>query len=215
MTHSLERFPHRFEPGTGADVTLLALHGTGGDENDLLPLARAIRPRAAVLSPRGRVLEHGMPRFFRRLAEGVFDQDDLRLRTAELAEFVAGAASRYGFDPAGVVAVGFSNGANIAASLLLRQPDVLRAAILFRAMLPFVPDRASDLRGKPVLLSSGRRDPIAPPEQAERLARVLRTAAADVTIEWDNGDHGLVPDSVVIARDWLEKRLPEPSIRPA
>src|SRR5262245_53667904 len=100
VTDTLDRFPHRFEPGAGADVTLLALHGTGGDENDLLPLARAIRPRAAVLSPRGRVLEHGMPRFFRRLAEGVFDQEDLKLRTSELTEFIASASSRYGFDPA-------------------------------------------------------------------------------------------------------------------
>src|SRR5262245_49349799 len=186
MSESLERLPHRFEPAAHSDVTLLALHGTGGDEHDLIPLARAIRPRAAVLSPRGRVLEHGMPRFFRRLAEGVFDQEDLKLRTAELAEFIAAASSRYGFDSANVVAVGFSNGANIAASLLLRRPGVLRAAILFRAMVPFVLDPLPDLKRTPVLLSSGRRDSIAPPEQAERLAALLRASSADVTIEWDD-----------------------------
>jgi phospholipase/carboxylesterase len=215
VSEPLERFPHRYEPGAPGDVTLLALHGTGGDEHDLLPLARAIRPGSSVLSPRGRVLEHGMPRFFRRLAEGVFDQEDLRFRTTELAEFVHRAATQYRFDPRRIVAVGFSNGANIAASLLLRYPGVLRAAILFRAMLPFVPDHPVRLEDTSVLLSSGRRDPIAPPPQAESLAAVLREAGADVTIQWDDGDHGLVPDSVSMAREWLEQRIPESSARPA
>src|SRR5688572_9300260 len=135
-------FIHRFiaSPSGKSTRTLLLLHGTGGDENDLLPLGESLDPDAAILSPRGKVLERGMPRFFRRLAEGVFDEEDLKLRTAELADFVAAAAAQYTFDARRVIAAGFSNGANIAASLLLLRPDTLRAAVLFRAMVPLVPD---------------------------------------------------------------------------
>ena len=138
-------FVHRFDAGTDPHApTLLLLHGTGGDENDLIPLGRAIAPRAALLSPRGKVLEHGMPRFFRRLAEGVFDQDDLKRRTEELAAFIEAASREYGIQQEQVIAVGFSNGANIAASMLLLRPEILSAAILFRAIenfrrLGFVP----------------------------------------------------------------------------
>ena len=150
-------FIHRYEPPARADApTLLLLHGTGGDENDLLPLGKNLMPDAGMLSPRGKVLEQGMPRFFRRLAEGVFDVEDLKRRTSELADFIAEAAEHYTFDARRVIAVGFSNGANIAASLLLSRPSVLSAAVLFRAMVPFVPEAPpASPGGASVLLSNG------------------------------------------------------------
>ncbi len=171
-------FRHRFVPGaTASSPTLLALHGTGGDENDLIPLARMISPDAAIVSPRGRVLEHGMPRFFRRLAEGVFDQEDLRIRTVELAEFIGAAATQYGVDPARVIAVGYSNGANIAASLMLSHRDALAGAILLRPMVPFEPAAVPDLRSKRVLISAGREDTIVPRELTTRLGQLLEQGA--------------------------------------
>ncbi len=182
---------------------LLPLHGTGGDENDLVPLARAIAPQAGILSPRGNVLEHGMPRFFRRFAEGVFDVEDLRRRTHELAQFIASAADAYGFDRSRVVAVGFSNGANIAASLLLLRPGVLAGAILLRAVLAVVPDTIPVLAGTPVVVSNGRQDPFAGPGETERLVALLRRAGADVTLEWQEAGHQLTPRDVLVARNWL------------
>lgn len=168
-------FIHRYVPATQHGLpTLLLLHGTGGDENDLIPLARQLLPGAALLSPRGKVLENGMPRFFRRLATGVFDLDDLKRRTAELAEFVARAGAAYGLDAP--VALGFSNGANIAASLLLTKPEALNGAILLRAMLPFEPQPLPKLTGKPVLLLSGAEDEMIPAAASQRLAAVLRAA---------------------------------------
>ena len=157
-------FIHRFEPGHRLDAApLLLLHGTGGDENDLLPLGQAIAPGASLLSPRGKVLEHGMPRFFRRLAEGVFDEDDLRRRANELADFVDQARQRY--DLAAPVALGYSNGANIAAAMLLLRPDPLAGAMLLRAMVPLRDVPKTDLTGKPVLIVSGQSDPIIPPSR--------------------------------------------------
>lgn len=201
-------FVHRFEPARDPAMhqrrTLLLLHGTGGDENDLIPLGRALLPDAALLSPRGRVLEHGMPRFFRRLAEGVFDLDDLRRRAAELARFVAKAAQVYGFDPARVYAMGFSNGANIAAAVLLLHPATLAGGALFRAMVPLEPDAAPDLTGKRVLLSEGRADPIVPVENAERLAALLRAGGADVSLVWQQAGHNLTQADVDAARAWFE-----------
>jgi predicted esterase len=182
---------------------LLLLHGTGGNEQDLLPLAPELLPEAGALSPRGEVLERGMPRFFRRLAEGVFDLDDLRLRTAELADFVTAAAELYHFDPARVIAVGFSNGANIAASLLLLRPGVLRGAALFRAMVPLVPDPLPSLPRTPVLVSSGRADPIVTAAETERLVTLLGDAGAGVTLAWQAAGHQLVQEDMVRARDWL------------
>ena len=165
-------FIHRFEPATIADAPpLLLLHGTGGDENDLLPLGRAVSPGSALLSPRGKVLENGMPRFFRRLAEGVFDEADLRRRADELADFIAEARAAYGL--AAPIALGFSNGANIAAALLLLRPDALAGAVLMRAMVPLAEPPKPDLAGKPVLILSGAADPIVPPENAARLAAQL------------------------------------------
>lgn len=203
-------FVHVFEPATDPDApVVLVLHGTGGHERDLLPLAAAIAPGAAVLSPRGKVLEGEKPRFFRRLAEGVFDLEDLDRRTRELAAFVARAADHYRFDPRRVVAAGFSNGANIAASILLVEPRALAGAVLFRAQVPFVPDPMPSLPHTPVRLSNGRTDPLVSPEETERLAALLRRAGADVTLAWQPGGHALTEADVVQARDWLSTRAPK------
>ncbi len=199
-------FVHRYQPATDPSApTLLLLHGTGGTEDDMLPLARMLAPGAGALSPRGKVLERGMPRFFRRLAEGVFDLEDLRRRTGELDAFVRAASVRYGFDDGRVMAVGFSNGANIAASLLLLKPGVLAGAILFRAMVPLVPDKPPALTGTRVLLSNGRHDPMVPPGQTERLAAMLREAGADVTLAWQPTGHELTHAEVKAAREWMGK----------
>ena len=199
-------FIHRFVPAEGDDtITLLLLHGTGGDENDLLPLGRMLDERAALLSPRGKVLENGMPRFFRRLAEGVFDQEDLVSRTHELAEFVEAASAEYDLDPRRVFAVGFSNGANIAASLLLLHPGLLAGAILLRAMAPFEPEITPDLPGTPVYLAAGRSDTMVPPESTERLAGLLRETGAEVTLDWQPGGHGIGHAEIEAAREWLSK----------
>lgn len=206
---ALRAFEHRFVPpparpaGPGVP-TLLLLHGTGGDEDDLLPLGRALAPEAALLSPRGQVLERGMPRFFRRIAEGVFDLDDLRARTHDLAAFVRAAADAYGIDGHRLIAVGFSNGANIGASLLFLHPGLLAAAVLFRAMVPLVPDPMPSLRGTPVLLATGEADPLIPRAEAERLASLLASAGAAVTVHRSPGGHGLTAGDVEAARTWLE-----------
>ena len=197
-------FIHRFEAGDARRPALLALHGTGGDENDLVGLARMIDPGAAVLSPRGRVLENGMPRFFRRLAEGVFDQEDLRFRTQELAAFLEDAAARYHFDPARVVAVGYSNGANIAASLLLTETGKVgfSSAILFRPMVPFEPAALPDRNGTTILVSASRQDPVVSPALTERLATLLSDAGADVAKHWYTTGHGLSQEEIHDAAAW-------------
>ena len=201
------RTEHRFVPGLPAESrTLLLLHGTGGNEDDLIPLGRALLPGAALLSPRGQVLEHGMPRFFRRLAEGIFDEPDLRARTAELAEFVEWAATSYGFDPRRVTAVGFSNGANIASSLLLLRPHVLAGAVLFRAMVPLVPEVRPDLRGVRVLIGSGRADPLVPASEVERLAAMLQEGGAEVTVHWESAGHQLTSGDLDAGRTWLARQ---------
>ena len=208
MTEESLGFIHRFVPAQTPDaLTLLLLHGTGGDENDLLPIGRMLDERAALLSPRGKVLEHGMPRFFRRLAEGVFDQQDLMERTQELAEFVKRAVDEYDIDQRRLFAAGFSNGANIAASLLLTYPRLLSGAILLRAMVPFEPNRTPDLSGIPVYLAAGRSDQMVPPERTERLAQVLRDAGADVTLDWQPGGHGIGPVEIQAARNWFADRV--------
>jgi predicted esterase len=197
-------FVHHYQPGkTPASPTLLLLHGTGGNEHDLLGLAPDLLPEAGVLSPRGKVLEHGMPRFFRRLAEGMFDLEDLRVRTAELADFVIAAAAQYGFDAARVIAAGFSNGANIAASIVLLRPGVLHRAVLFRAMVPLVPDPLPVVPGTPVLVSNGRADPIVAAAETERLAALLRAAGAEVTLVLQAAGHHLIPEDLIRAREWL------------
>jgi predicted esterase len=197
-------FVHYYHAGSTPDSpTLLLLHGTGGSEQDLLPLAGELMPGAGVLSPKGKVLEHGMPRFFRRLSEGVFDLDDLRFRTIELAEFVIDAAVNYGFDAKTIAAVGFSNGANIAGSLLLLRPGLLQSAVLFRAMVPLMPDPLPSLPRTRVLVSNGRSDPLVAAAETERLVALLQKAGADVTLVWQQAGHHLVQDDLARARDWL------------
>jgi phospholipase/carboxylesterase len=197
-------FVHRFVPATAERPPLLLLHGTGGDENDLLPLGAELSPGAALLSPRGQVLEHGMPRFFRRMAEGVFDVEDLKVRTDALAGFIAKARESYGI--AKPIAVGFSNGANIAWSLLLRHPEALAGAVLIRAMMPFRPETAGRLAQVPVLLLSGSTDPMSPAAQREELAATLRAAGADLTHELVPAGHGLTAQDVGLAAAWLGKQ---------
>jgi predicted esterase len=212
-------FVHRYiPPAAGAELagstTLLLLHGTGGDEEDLLPLGRALLQGAGMLSPRGKVLEGGAPRFFRRIREGVFDQEDLARRTEELADFLQAATKTYNLDPMRIVAVGFSNGANIAASMLLRRPGLLRGAVLLSPMVPFEPASAPDLTGTGVFIGAGRGDRIAPPAQAERLAELLRHAGARVTVHWESGGHALAESEIHAAREWIAQlALGQPSRR--
>lgn len=188
-------------------LTLLLLHGTGGNENDLLELGHALAPDAALLSPRGKVLENGMPRFFRRLAEGVFDQEDLAFRTEELARFVEDSATHYGFDGQRVIAVGYSNGANIAASLLLRRPGLLAGAALFHPMVPFVPESPPDLNGAPIFIGAGQNDPIVPAANTTQLAALFQEGGAEVTLHWHSGGHALIPGEVEAAQRWLHNSL--------
>lgn len=198
---------HRFEPGSADLPPLLLLHGTGGDEHDLVGLGQAVAPGAALLSPRGPVLEHGMPRFFRRLAEGAFDEADLRLRTEDLADFVAEARAAYGL--AAPVALGFSNGANIAASLLLLRPEVLAGAVLLRAMTPFADPPSAKLGGKPVLVLSGLADPIATPANAKRLVAQLDERGARVEHRLLPSGHGLSQTDVTASAAWLRRLAAE------
>jgi predicted esterase len=197
-------FIHRYEPPRAeGQPVLLMLHGTGGDEMDLLPLGAALAPDAGLLSPRGKVLENRMPRFFRRLAEGVFDLEDLRFRTHELADFVEAAERAYGFDRGRLIAVGYSNGANIAASLLLLRPGTLAGAALLHPMVPLVPATMPELSALPVLVTAGRHDPLIPPAETERLVDLLRRAGADVKEHWQEDGHSLTQDEVTAAREWL------------
>src|SRR5207248_3510516 len=194
-------FIHQFVPGN-SKRTLLLLHGTGGNERDLIPLGHDLDPNASLLSPRGKVLENGMPRYFRRLAEGVFDLEDLKKRTHELADFVVSAAAHYKIDINGVVAVGYSNGANIAASLLLLRPEILSAAILFRAMVPLIPETEPDLDSVRVWIGAGTFDPIVPASETKQLTELLRGGGADVTIRFFQGGHEFTHDDVQAAREW-------------
>ena len=195
-------FIHNYVPATDRTrPPLLLLHGTGGDENDLLPFGERLAPGAALLSPRGKVSEQGAARFFRRLAEGVFDQEDLAFRTQELAEFIERARKTYGL--AKPIAFGFSNGANIAASLLLKRPEVLAGAVLLRAMTPFEPETLPDLTGIPVLMLSGAADPLVKAEDRDRLAKLLGAAGAEVTHEIIPAGHNLAPRDIAAAEQWF------------
>ena len=206
MSDALSTYVHRYLPPQGDDPrTLLLLHGTGGDENDLIQLGQMLVPDAGLLSPRGTVLENGAARFFRRLAEGVFDLDDLRARTTDLIEFTGAAATAYGFDPARVVAVGFSNGANIASSMLLTSPETLSAAALFRPMVPFVPTQRVPLNGKRVFIGAGEDDPVVPRDHPYRLAELLQLCGAEVKTEWQPGGHTLTRADVSKAYEWMEE----------
>jgi len=195
-------FLHEFVQGS-SDRTLLLLHGTGGNERDLIPLGRELDPDASLLSPRGKILENGMPRFFRRLAEGVFDLEDLKTRTNELADFVAAAVRHYKLAAEHIVAVGYSNGANIAASMLFLRPEIMHTAILFRAMVPLVPDKLPELSSVHVWIGAGDQDPIIPASETQRLVELLRRAGAEVTIRFAEAAHGLTNDDVEAAHHWL------------
>ena len=204
MSNNLS-FIHRFEPGTRPDgPPLLLLHGTGGDESDLLPLGKSISPGSPLLSPRGKVLEGGMPRFFRRLAEGVFDEDDLRRRANDLAAFVEEARKHYGI--AAPIALGYSNGANIAAAMLLLRPNSLAGAILLRAMVPLKEASKANLAGKPILILSGQFDPIIPSSNSSRLAAMLADDGARVQQNTLPVGHGLTQADVDLARRWIHEQ---------
>jgi phospholipase/carboxylesterase len=206
-------FIHTFIPSDSSkrdddSLNLLLLHGTGGDENDLISIARMLEiANASILSPRGKVLENGMPRFFRRLAEGVFDIEDLRFRTNELADFVQKASKTYTFDLNRTMAIGYSNGANIAASILLLRPEILSSAILFRPMIPLVPDTLPNLSSKHILISAGLHDPIVPRYQTEDLFDLLKKAEAKVSIQWQNSGHELTQRDIKAAKDWVMTSL--------
>ena len=200
-------FIHRFIPAedTSCARVLLLLHGTGGNENDMVPIGRDLDPTAALLSLRGNVLENGMPRFFRRLAEGVFDEADVIRRANELADFLPKAAEQYEFDLKQLTAVGYSNGANIAAAVFLLRPGAILSAVLLRAMVPLTPEAPPDLKGTRVLICSGKCDPIIPVENAERLAAMLRDAGSDVTHRLADSGHQLVFDEIAAAKNWLRE----------
>lgn len=200
----LEGYDYQFEQGSDAKgPVLLLLHGTGGDENDLIPLARLVAPAVDIVSVRGNVQEHGALRFFRRIAEGVFDLEDLAVRTAALLRFTSGAAKRHGFTTDRVVALGFSNGANIAASMMLTDPTVLRHGILIRAMLPFEPAKVPDMNACSALIAAGRADRLISAPMTERLASLMRSAGARVELKWQDAGHGMVQADVNDARDYL------------
>ena len=201
-------FIHKFIPSEGRkdqnSLTLLLLHGTGGDETDLIPIARMLEiTNASILSPRGKVIENGMPRYFRRLSEGIFDIEDLKFRTNELAEFVQNASKTYALNLNRIVAIGYSNGANIAASVLLLRPEILSNAILFRPMIPLVPNTLPNLSSKRVLISAGLHDPIVASYQTKDLFDLLEKVGAKVSIQWQNSGHELTQRDIVGARKWL------------
>jgi phospholipase/carboxylesterase len=206
MNNDLD-FVHRFisdnSKAQKSNLTLLLLHGTGGTEDDLIPLGNELATDASILSVRGKVLENGMPRFFRRLEEGVFDLEDLKMRTDELADFILKSSSVYEFDLKRLVAVGYSNGANIGASLLLKRPEVLAGAILFRATVPFVPDVLPDLSKKSVILLEGMRDPIVSKQEVESLLKIFTDAHCNVTLKWQDSGHNLPEEDIVSAKKWL------------
>lgn len=199
---------HIFKQGTDASKpVLLLLHGTGGTENDLIPLAERLAPEASILGVRGAVLENGMPRFFRRLAEGVFDEPDLIARTHELNTFLDEAAVEYGFDRRNIVAVGYSNGANIAASLLFHDNQSLKGAVLHHAMVPLRSIALPDLAGVPIFMGSGTNDPIIPRAETEELAKYFIDANAEVHLHWENYGHQLTATEVEAAVQWYNQQF--------
>ncbi|MFD2698862.1 alpha/beta hydrolase [Paenibacillus shunpengii] len=196
---------HIYREGSNPSApTILLLHGTGGTETDLLPLAELVSPESSVLGVRGNVSEHGMPRFFRRLAEGVFDIEDLIFRTRELHEFLDEAAEQYGFDRRNIVAIGYSNGANIAGSLLFHYADSLRGAILHHPMVPLRDVVLPDLAGAPVFIAAGKNDPMCAPQESEELEELLTGAGANVKMHWENNGHQLSRNEVIAAAAWFK-----------
>lgn len=189
-------------------LTLVLLHGTGGNEEDLLFLGKEIESHASILSPRGKVLENGMPRFFRRLSEGVFDIEDLKIKTHELADFIQKCSLHYKFDLSQTIAVGFSNGANIATSMLFLRPEVIQGVILFRAMVPFIPDSLPNLLNKKILLSAGVQDPIVSRNETENLYRLFQKTNAITTLKWQPSSHNLIQEDILVAKSWISNNFP-------
>ena len=208
MASAVDSFVHRFvrAPSGGDAVTLLLLHDVGGDEHDLLHFGPALDEGAGMLAPRGKVEENARASFLRPFAEGVFDLDDLHARAYELADWVRVAAEAYRFERSRVVAVGVSNGASMAASLLLLDPGLLAGAVLFRPLLPFTPERQPQLHGAGIFIAAGRADRTMGPDQPERLAALLRNGGADVTLHWDNAGHELDRREIAASRSWLQRR---------
>jgi phospholipase/carboxylesterase len=200
---------HIFQKGTHSNAPILVLfHGTGGTEQDLLPLAKKISPTSSVLGLRGNVSENGMPRFFKRLAEGVFDIEDLIMRTKEVNEFLDQTAEQYKFDRGNLVALGYSNGANIAASLLFHYEDAFKGAILHHPMVPRRGIELPNLAGTPVFIAAGTNDPICPPQESIDLEKLLSTAGASVTLHWENFGHQLTSHEVDAAASWFREQWP-------
>ena len=189
-------------------LTLVLLHGTGGNEEDLIFLGKKIEPNASILSPRGKVLENGLPRFFRRLSEGVFDLEDLRIRSHELADFIQKCSLHYKFDLENTIAIGFSNGANISVSMLFLRPEVLQGTILFRAMVPFIPDPLPNLSSKKILLSAGLEDPIVSRNETENLFRLFQKTNAIITLKWQPSSHNLIQEDILVAKPWISYNFP-------
>ncbi len=198
---------HIFKPGSKDKPVLLLLHGTGGTEQDLIPLANMIDPEAPVLSVRGNINENGMPRFFKRLREGVFDEEDLKFRTEELNEFLDDAAQEYDFNRSDLVAIGYSNGANIAGSLLFHYQDVFQGALLFHPMVPLRGLTLPDMGNTPVFIGAGENDPICSPEETKELKELLEGANSDVTLFWENKGHQLTENEVREATAWYNDHL--------
>lgn len=197
---------HLFQKGSDeTKPTFLLLHGTGGTEHDLLPIANEIDSTAHILSVRGNILENGMPRFFKRLAEGIFDQEDLAFRTKELHDFLDEAAKKYGFDRKNILAMGYSNGANIAANLLFHYPDSLSGALLFHPLIPLRGKELPDLTTTPVFIGAGKHDPLCPPEETADLSTLLTETGADVTLHWEQTGHQLTIKEVEAAREWYRQ----------
>ena len=205
MTEKDLGFVHRFVPAedSASGETLVVLHGTGGNENDLIGIGQAVAPGAAVLSPRGNVLENGAPRFFKRLAEGVFDPKEVRSRGEELTRFIRAAIISYQLDASRIHALGYSNGANIASTVMFIEPGLLQSAVLLRPMLVYEPEQRNDLSGSAVFISAGRMDPIVPASSVERLVELFEASRAEVTLKWQLTGHSLVPSEVREAADWF------------
>jgi predicted esterase len=203
---AVPEFVYRYEPPKGEDRRIVVLlHGTGGDETSLIPMMPLLAPTAGYLSIRGKVTENGAPRFFRRLAEGVFDFQDLHFRTEELDAFLVAKSEEMGWSAEQLIAVGYSNGANIASSLLLSGSKALGRAVLLRGMVPFEPHSPTDLTGRSILISSGKYDPIVPLDQPERLANLVRERGASVTLDWQELDHRLGRSELTDAAAWLAR----------
>jgi phospholipase/carboxylesterase len=199
-------FIHQFVPGKSG-ATILLLHGTGGDENDLMPIGKGLAPGSAILSPRGRVSEHGAARFFARIAPGVFDEKEVRTRAAELAEWIESAIAKYSIDQTKIYALGYSNGANIAAAMMLLHPGVIAGGLLLRPMAVIRPQPLPDLKGAPILISAGQHDHEIPAPEAEALGRLLSEAGAVVDFAMQNSGHELIPTDFQIGKQWFAQLL--------